>query len=406
MKERLLIIGAGMASAYLLQELQQYSHDLDITLVGEEEQGCYNRVLLSSVLAGEKQIEDLTMLDCETSQNINRISGLKIERINTTNKVAVSHLGTQYAYDKLVLATGSRVALPPIANLHLEGIEVFRSIEDTLHLQSLESKHRSAIVVGGGLLGLEAAHGLNAQGFATTVVHRNPHLMNRQLDSRGSELLETLLTKKGIGFHLATEISQLHHCDRKINAVSLTNGDYLACDLLLFATGIEPNTTLAKESNISVDKGIPVTAAMESSAPHIYALGECSQMGKECFGLVAPIRAQATVLARQLAGLEAGEYTSEKWPTTLKISGIDIFSAGTLDENAQSIVLNAPSLGIYRRLVIEDNRLIGAVLVGDKRHGGWYSELIKQQADISNVRSTLMFGPQDTQEQPRHDIAA
>lgn len=399
-----------MASAYLLQALHYYSHNMsqnmEITLIGEEEDCCYNRVLLSSVLAGEKHVEDLSMLSNKELDHVHLISGVRIERIDTSNRVAYTHLGTQYAYDKLVIATGSQVSLPQIANLHIDGIEVFRSLEDTQHLQKLPSKHRSAIVVGGGLLGLEAAHGLNAQGFSTTVVHRNQCLMNRQLDVSGANFLQAALAGKGIGFQMGTQVAELHHENRKLQAVSLANGDYLACDLLLFATGITPNTALAQASGIHTEHGIMVNTSLESSDPGVYALGECSQIGQECFGLVAPIRAQAIVLAKKLAGLENAEYALEDWPTTLKISGIEIFRAGVLDDAAENIVLNAPSTGTYRRLIIRSNRLVGAVLVGDKRHGAWYSELIKEQTDISDIRSSFMFGPKQSQPQSLHDLAA
>lgn len=384
-----------MASAYLLQELHAASCELDITLIGEEEDCCYNRVLLSSVLAGEKESAELPMLSVEVMKNVSLKAGERVERIDTDRRVVVTHRGSQYAYDKLVLATGSQVALPKLADMHVEGIEVFRSLEDTEHLKSLDSTNRSAVVVGGGLLGLEAAHGLNAQGFATTVVHRNHHLMNRQLDAAGAAFLQASLAQKGIGFELGCEISELHHSDRKLTAISLTNGDYLACDLLLFATGIVPNTALARASGIGVDRGVLVNAALQTQTAGVFALGECSQIGSECFGLVAPIRAQAAVLASRLAGSTDEEYVREDWPTQLKISGIEIFRAGVIDEQAENIELNAPSQGIYRRLLVKNDRLIGAVLVGDKRHGAWYSELIRDKADIGALRATLMFGPQE-----------
>lgn len=395
-----------MATAYLLESLHRIGHDFEISVVCEEERACYNRVLLSSVLAGEKREQDLTMLSPDVTQGVRMVCGTRIERIEIDRRALYTHRGAVMGYDLLIIATGSSVSLPALADRHIEGIEVFRSLDDTRHLRSLENRQRSVVVVGGGLLGLEAAHGLNALGCATTVVHRNTSLMNRQLDTQGARVLQDMLEAKGISFHTGCELTELHDEERRLQAVSLSSGAYLPCDILLFATGITPNAAFARDSGVATDRGILIDDQLRTSADGIFALGECAQLGQQCFGLVAPVRAQAEVLASRLCGRSNEVYHIEDWPTQLKISGIELFRAGELDAQAANIVLSSPDQGIYRRLVVRDNRLIGAVLVGDKRHGGWYSELIDQQADISGYRQTLMFGPTQTAHTAAEDMAA
>ncbi len=230
--------------------------------------------------------------------------------------------------------------------------------------------------------------------------------MNRQLDTQGARVLQDMLEAKGISFHTGCELTELHDEERRLQAVSLSSGAYLPCDMLLFATGITPNAAFARDSGVATDRGILLDDQLRTSADGIFALGECAQLGQQCFGLVAPVRAQAEVLAGRLCGRSNEAYHIEDWPTQLKISGIELFRAGELDAQAANIVLSSPDQGVYRRLVVRDNRLIGAVLVGDKRHGGWYSELIDQQADISGYRQTLMFGPTQTAHTAAEDMAA
>lgn len=406
MKERLLIVGGGMASAYLLESLSAHQHRFDITVICEEERACYNRVLLSSVLAGEKREQDLGMLSTTVTEGVRMLCGTRIERLDLDRRVVHTHRNTILGFDKLVLATGSRVALPALSEQHIDGIEVFRSLDDTRHLRSFKERQRHVVVVGGGLLGLEAAHGLNGIGCTTTVVHRNRVLMNRQLDEQGGHVLQGILQSKGLAFYTGAEIEQLYHEDRRLTGVSLRSGEYLPCDTLLFATGITPCVDLARESRIKTDRGILIDKYLQTSAPGVFALGECAQLGKHCFGLVAPVRAQAQVLAEALCGVAAEGYQVEDWPTQLKISGVELFRAGILEERCENVVLSSPAEGVYRRLAIKDDRLVGAVLVGDKRHGSWYSELIKHQTNISAYRSSLMFGPTQPEALNNEEMAA
>lgn len=397
MAERLLIIGAGMATAYLLQELAGQQHDLDITVVGEEIDACYNRVLLSAVLAGDSSESDLQML-AGSSQfaAVNFVTGTRVESVDLAASTVFTGKGQSLGYDKLVFATGASVACPELADTGVRGVEKLRALDDARYLRSLAGEGGAVVVVGGGLLGLEAAHGLNALGFEVSVVHRSAHLMNRQLDEEGARALQGKLERSGIHFNLAATVAGLQADDRQggrqLTAVELSNGDVLPCGVLVFATGIIPNAQLAAQAGLLTDRGVKVDAYMQCSAPNIFALGECSQFGEHCFGLVAPIREQARVLARRLCAIDGPEFVVEDSPTQLKISGIEIYSAGALHAVGDELVLRDTGAGVYRRLVLRDGRLVSAVLVGDKRGGNWYSELIRSQADVSKLRAGLMFG--------------
>ncbi len=405
MSGRLLIVGAGMAAAYLLQELARRPHKLRITVVGEEAETCYNRVLLSNVLSGENSESDLAMLPSAGDESapggspaLRLVSGTCITDIDTVAQIAVADNGERFPYDALVIATGARVARPTVDCSGIGGVREFRTVADTRELRALPASGQRAVVVGGGLLGLEAAHGLNALGFDTCVVHRNPVIMNRQLDSEGGLQLQRDLESHGLHFHLGAEVAGLETGpDAHIRRVRLSDGAVLPCDLLLFATGITPNIDLAQAAGLATGRGILIDERLATSAGNVFALGECSQFGDTCFGLVAPIREQAAVLAAGLAGESRAPFRLQDYPTQLKISGVEIYRAGELDDTAQQIVVR--SAGIYRRLVIRDDRLIGAVLVGDKRGGTWYSELISEGRDISALRTSLAFGREVSESQ-------
>ncbi|MEP5569822.1 MAG: FAD-dependent oxidoreductase [Halioglobus sp.] len=393
MSKRLVIIGAGMATSYLLQELEDLGTNLDITVIGEEREFCYNRVLLSSLLAEEATEDQLQMLSTDRAPIARFLTDTRATAIDTRQSLVHCDKGPDLAYDHLVLATGSSVARPQGIDCDLEGVMAFRNLADARQLQSVELRGQRAIVVGGGLLGLEAAHGLNRLGYETTVLHRNAWLMNRQLDQPGAEQLLRDLQASGIQFEMSASISRLNSSEGRITSVTLDSDKQLDCDVLLLASGITPNKSLAQHAGLDTDRGVLVTPNLRSSRPGIYALGECSQIGQQCFGLVAPIRRQAQVLACELMEKPGPGFAIEDWPTQLKISDIDIYRAGDLDADAEQLVLNDAANGIYRRLVIREDRLIGAVLVGDKRGGTWYSELIQSRRNIAGMRPGLMFGP-------------
>ena len=393
MTRRLLIIGAGMATGYLLQELSGSDHGMTITVIGDEPEVCYNRVLLSGVLAGEAAEHDLQMLDATSvSASVKFLSGTRVESVNTHNRFVLTDRGESLPYDLLVFATGANVARPSVAKNDAGGITQLRTLADVRRLRDSVAGGDRAVVVGGGLLGLEAAHGLNALGYATTVLHRQPYLMNRQLDAEGGNLLRITMERSGIAFRLQTSVTALQTLTEKLSAITLDNGEELPCDRLVLATGIEPNAALARAAGIASERGVLVDKYLQTSEEHCFALGECSQLGQHSVGLVAPIKLQAQVLSQRLLGAPGPEFVIEDWPTQLKISGVEIFSAGALHAIGEELVLRDDSAGIYRRLVLCGDRLVSAVLVGDKREGTWYADLIRTTADISQYRSGLMFG--------------
>lgn len=392
MPKKIVIIGAGMATGFLLQELHNIDHNLVVTVVGDEAHSCYNRVMLSSVLAGEHTEKDLSLMSADYNNEQNIISGAVVTSVDVDKKTCATDTGLTLEYDAIVFATGASVAMPTLPGIDMAGVMAFRTLEDTRHLRLIATPEKRAVVVGGGLLGLEAAHGLNSLGCHTTVVHRSTHPMNRQLDGQGGAQLRTTLEVQGIAFQMGTTVKKIHSKSNAVSAVEVDAGIMLPCDILVFATGIEPRIELAEHSGIAFEKGILVDSMMATRVPDVYAIGECSQLGTSCFGLVAPIRQQAHILAKQLCGKSSERFVISDYPTQLKISGIDIYSAGSFFSGSEDLFLHDQNAGIYRRLVIENDLLVGAVLVGDKRGGAWYSELIENETNVSAFRHGLMFG--------------
>lgn len=382
-----------MATAYLLQELAATDHALAITVVGDEPSALYNRVLLSSVLAGSKSEDQLAMFDALPS-GVQMLTGRRVVSIDGVGRVATTCAGERIAFDQLVFATGASAARPALAGINSDGVTALRTLADCRALRERGAVARRAVVVGGGLLGLEAAHGLNRLGCHTTVVHRRGHLMNRQLDCAGGQRLRGALEATGLHFAMDAGLRDIAHEGGRVRGVTLTDGRHLSSDLLVFATGISPNAALAKAAGLDVDRGIRVDDQMRSSLPGVWALGECCQLGEHCFGLVAPVREQARVLARALAGSAGPGFEPGHYPTQLKVSGVDIYSDGDLEGAGEDLVLDDAAAGVYRRLRLRDGCLVGAVLVGDKHGGNWYSELIRERADVNALRPGLMFGPE------------
>ncbi len=393
MLHKLVIVGAGMAAAYLLQELAGRDHQLHITVIGDEADACYNRVMLSGVLAGETTDTDLEMLSAEHLYcAVRLLTNTRACAVNLLEQTVLTDSDESLPYDTLVFATGATVAKSGIDVTGIEGVRVLRTLDDVRYLRGLRAEGRRAVVVGGGLLGLEAAHGLKGMGFDTSVIHRQPYLMNRQLDAEGGQHLRHKMEQSGIRFYLKTSVAALHTSEGELASIDLQDGGELDCELLVFATGIDPSMALAHDSGIDCARGVLVDQYLRTSDPNCYAFGECSQMGTHCFGLVAPIKAQAVVLARQLTGSAGPAFVLEDWPVQLKVSGIEIFSAGSLDSAGEQLVMHDESAGIYRRLILQGDQLVGAVLVGDKRDGNWYAQLIRNATDISRYRPGLMFG--------------
>jgi len=394
MTERLVIIGAGMASGRVIEHLVEAGADYDITLFNAEPRGNYNRIMLSPVLSGEKSYDEIVTHDeaFYAEHNITCRFGEKVVEIDREMKVVFGENGI-VSYDTLIFGTGSAPFIIPLPGHDLEGVIAYRDLEDTEAMMAM-GPHNKVVVIGGGLLGLEAAAGMAARGADVTVVHIMDHLMERQLDEAAGYLLKKSLEAKGITVKLAANSKEVLGQDGKVLALLLENGTELPCDLLVMAVGIRPNVALAQEAGLAVGKGIHVDDQMRTSDAEVFAVGECVEHDGALFGLVAPLYDQAKVLAQTLLG-EAATFQQKTLSTKLKVTGCDFFSAGGFAdaEGREDIVFRDPSGGIYKRLVIEHDRLVGAVMYGDTADGTWFFGLIKEGADISEMRETLIFGP-------------
>ncbi|MBT9385819.1 nitrite reductase large subunit NirB [Pseudooceanicola sp. CBS1P-1] len=397
MAQKLIVIGAGMASGRMLEHLFEQGGDWDVTLFNAEPRGTYNRIMLSPVLSGEKTYEQIETHNAQwyDDQGVTTRFGEKVVAIDRAAKTVTAENGDVLPYDKLVIATGSNPFIIPLPGHDLEGVIAYRDLEDTYRMMELgKTEGSSAVVIGGGLLGLEAAAGLHAQGVDTTVVHIMGHLMERQLDESAGYLLRKELVGRGIKVLCATNSKQILGENGKVTGLELDNGTVLPCDLLVMAVGIRPNVALAKEAGLATGRAIHVDATMQTSDPDILALGECVELDGMLFGLVAPIYDQAKVAAKTLVG-EAAGYVHRDVSTKLKVTGCDLFSAGDFaeGEDREDIVFRDPARGVYKRIVLKDNKILGAVMYGDTADGNWFFGMMKDGTDVSDIRDTLIFGP-------------
>ncbi|MEO0692113.1 MAG: nitrite reductase large subunit NirB [Pseudomonadota bacterium] len=394
MSKHLVIIGAGMAAGRLVEHVTDQD-GWDVTLFNAEPRGTYDRIMLSPVLAGDKTYEQIVTHDAAfyEARGVTCRFGERVQGIDRAAKTVTGPDGVALAYDKLVIATGSDPFIIPLPGHDLEGVIAYRDLEDTERMMAMTDGEK-AVVIGGGLLGLEAAAGMHARGIDVTVVHLNGHLMERQLDEAAGYLLRKELVGRGIKVLCSANSKEIRGEDGRVTALVLDNGTELPCDLLVMAVGIRPSIGLAKEAGLAVGRGIHVDAAMVTSDADVLAIGECIEFDGQVFGLVAPLYDQAKVAARTLAGEEAA-YVTRETATKLKVTGCDLFSAGDFaeGEDREDIVYRDPARGVYKRLVLENNRLIGAVMYGDTADGGWFHGLIKDGSDISEMRDTLIFGP-------------
>jgi nitrite reductase (NADH) large subunit len=398
MSQKLVVIGAGMASGRALEHLFAADPDAyDVTLFNAEPRGNYNRLMLSPVLSGEKTYEEIVTHDDAwyEENNVTCRFGEKVINIDRARKVVVGENG-EVPYDKLVFGTGSNPFMIPLPGHDLDGVIPYRDLEDTETMMNLGKKEGSkAVVIGGGLLGLEAAAGMAAQGVDVTVVHIMGHLMERQLDEAAGYLLRKSLTEKGIKVLCQANSKEILADDNgRVRALLLDDGTELPCDLLVMAVGIRPNTALAKAVELEVNRGIIVNDQMVTSDPDILALGECVEHNGAIFGLVAPLYDQAKVVAKTLMGEEA-TFVNKEVSTKLKVTGCDLFSAGDFaeGEDREDIVFRDPSRGVYKRLILQGNKIIGAVMYGDTADGAWFYNHIKDATDVEEMRETLIFGP-------------
>lgn len=395
MPKRLVVIGAGMASGRMLEHLTDIAPDAyDITLFNAEPRGCYNRILLSPVLAGEKSFADIETHNeaWYAERGIQTRFGTPVLGIDRATKTVRSGAG-DVEYDKLVIATGSNPVMLPLPGADFDGVISYRDVEDTSRMMALQPG-KSAVVIGGGLLGLEAAAGLAARGIKVTVVHLMGHLMERQLDAEAGGMLKASLEARGIEVLCGAHSSHVLAKDGRVAALELKDGRILPCDLLVMAVGIRPSIALAKLAGIETDRAIVVSDQMQTSDPSIFAVGECVEHNGTLFGLVAPLYDQARVVAGVLAGQRTA-YAQKSLSTKLKVTGVDLFSAGSFEDlpGRENIVFRDAGTRTYKRLVIEDGRLVGALIYGDTTDGNWFFDLIQAKTDISDLRETLIFGP-------------
>ncbi|MGB3919404.1 MAG: nitrite reductase large subunit NirB [Thiothrix litoralis] len=396
-KENLVLIGNGMAGVRTLEELLKLAPDhYNITVFGEEPYGNYNRIMLSPVLASEKTIEQI-MLNSEQWYVDNAITlhkGKKVAEINRARREVIATDGTIAQYDRLIIATGSVPFMLPLPGADKQGVIGFRDIKDVDTMLATASQYKNAVVIGGGLLGLEAANGLMKQGMNVSVVHLLDTLMERQLDKPAAAMLQKSLEERGMTFlmeHATAEILG----DERVTAVRFKNGTEIPADLVVMAVGIKPNTDLGKASGLYCERGIVVSDTMQTiTDPKIYAIGECVQHRGIAYGLVAPLFEQAKVAANHLAKHGIARYVGTVTSTKLKVTGIELFSAGdfTGNEKTEDIVFKDAASGTYKKIVLQGNQIKGAVLYGDTVDGSWYFQLMKDATDVSAFRDTLLFG--------------
>jgi nitrite reductase (NADH) large subunit len=395
MSEPLVVVGNGMAAARLVEELTKTAQGrYAIAVIGDEPRLAYNRVLLSSVLAGETASHDIELKPASwwrdrgvTLKYGSLATGIDVGRreLKIANEESI-------AFSKLVLATGSTPLRLNVPGADLAGVHTFRDSRDVDLLLTLAAQKKRVVVVGGGLLGLEAAYGLAKAGASVTLIHLMDRLMERQLDLPAAQLLKSLVERKGIEVLLNANTARIHG-ETRVEGIELVDGRRIDADAVIFAAGIRPNIALAKDARIPVKRGIVVDDCLQTGAPDIFALGECAEHRGVCYGLVEPAYEQARALAWHLAG-KATAYGGSVVATNLKVSGVSVFSAGDFAgaQGSETIVLSDTAAGTYKKLVIADGRLTGAVLVGDAGDALWYLELIRNRAPIARIRSDMMFG--------------
>ncbi|HEX5388764.1 MAG TPA: nitrite reductase large subunit NirB [Burkholderiaceae bacterium] len=402
-KSKLVMVGNGMAGVRTLEELIKIAPELyDITVFGAEPHPNYNRILLSPVLAGEQTLEEIVLNDWSwySDNGVTLHAGYKVTEVDRVKRVvhAVNAAGDKVSaeYDRLIMATGSNPFILPIPGKDLKGVLAYRDIADTQAMIDAAATYKHAVVIGGGLLGLEAANGLMKRGMSVSVVHVSPWLMERQLDDVAGKLLQKSLEERGMKFLIGADTQELiGGADGRVTSVKFKDGSEVPADLVVMAVGIRPNTELAEKMRLHVNRGIVVSDTLQTvTDPRIYAVGECAAHRGIAYGLVAPLFEQGKVLATHLAEFGIGRYTGSLTSTKLKVTGIDLFSAGNFmgGEGAEEIVMSDPFGGVYKKLVIQGDKLVGACLYGDTVDGSWYFKLLREGRSVADIRDKLMFG--------------
>jgi nitrite reductase (NADH) large subunit len=401
-KLKLVMVGNGMAGVRTLEELLKIAPDLyDITVFGAEPYANYNRILLSPVLAGEQTIKDIMLNDVDwyEENNITLHLGKTIIRIDRVKRVVIAADGTEAEYDRLLIATGSTPFILPVPGKDAKGVIAYRDIYDTNTRIEAAEKHSHAVVIGGGLLGLEAANGLMMRGMNVSVVHLPGWLMERQLDPMAARMLQKSLEDRGLNFLLEKNTEAILSDDNgHVKGIRFTDGLEIPAQLIVMAVGIRPNTALAESAGLHCNRGIVVNDTMQTYDPKIYSVGECVNHRGTVYGLVAPLFEMAKVCANHLGNFGIGRYQGSVTSTKLKVTGIDLFSAGEFmgGKDTEEIILSDPIGGVYKKLVVKDDKLIGACLYGDTSDGSWYFKLLREGKNISEIRDSLMFGESST----------
>ncbi len=402
-KMKLVMIGNGMAGVRTLEELLKIAPDLyEITVFGAEPHPNYNRILLSPVLAGEQTLDEIVLnpLAWYAEHGITLHLGKKVVDVNRRTRTVLADDGTQAPYDRLLIATGSNPFIPPLPGKDLQGVIAYRDIKDTNEMIETAKTHKHAVVVGGGLLGLEAANGLMLRGMSVTVVHLAPWLMERQLDDVAGRMLQKSLEARGLKFRIGAQTQALigdadDGKSGRVKAVQFKDGSEEPADLVVMAAGIRPNVELAEKIGLHCNRGIVVNDTMQTiTDARIYSIGECAAHRGIAYGLVAPLFEQAKVCATHLGEFGIGRYLGSQTSTKLKVTGIDLFSAGDFmgGDGTEEIVLSDPYNSVYKKLVVRDDILIGACLYGDTADGSWYFDMVRERKNVAAIREHLMFG--------------
>lgn len=394
-KEKLVVIGNGMAGIGTVEQILKLTSRFEITVFGSEPHPNYNRIMLSYVLEGSKQIDDIILNDWNwyKDNGITLYTGTSVKRIDTETKEIVTEAGERFPYDKAIIATGSVPFILPIPGSDKEGVVGFRDISDCEQMREAAGTYKKAAVIGGGLLGLEAAKGLVGLGMDVTVVHLMEDLMERQLDHTAALMLKSELERQGIKFLMGAQTSELLG-EERVTGLAFADGSTLDADFVVMAVGIKPNIAVAKESGLQVNRGVVVNDFMETSAPGVYSVGECTEHRGVCYGLVAPLFEQGSVLAKAISGAETAAYEGSVVSTKLKISGVDVFSAGEFIERPEHTVISNKDdwKRTYKKILLQDGKFIGAVLFGDITDSAQLQKLVKQNADMTDELYTELMG--------------
>lgn len=396
-KKKLVLVGNGMAGVRAIEEILNISKEaFEITIFGSEPHPNYNRILLSKVLQGDTKVIDITLNDWDwyKENGIQLYTGETVIKVDSVKKEVITDSGRTEPYDELILATGSLPFILPIPGADKKGVTAFRDIKDTDEMLAASKRYKKAAVIGGGLLGLEAARGLLNLGMDVSVIHIAPYLMERQLDPAAGKLLQRELEKQGMTFLLEKQTQEIFG-DERVEGLRFTDGTEMEADLVVMAVGIKPNIELAKESGLSVNRGIVVNDYLQTDVPHIYAVGECAEHNGIAYGLVAPLYEQGKVLAKAICRVEVKPYQGSVLSTQLKVSGVEVFSAGDFTEGdgKKAIKVYDEQDGIYKKIVLRENQIVGAVLFGDSSDGNRLFSMIQKQADISETEKVSILQP-------------